>query len=117
VSSAIVNTPPPNGVVTLVHSLSKLRHRNMHHAHTDEEIVLDSVKCCGADMVWRNWCCITLQSSGELLFDIRVEKEKEHGETVIPLPGVIQQLIAPRSYRIQHLRRGGELRQLSELSF
>jgi len=31
----------------------------------------------------RNWCCITLlQQSGDLLFDIRVEKEKGHGETV-----------------------------------
>jgi hypothetical protein len=30
----------------------------------------------------RNWCCITLQPSGELLFDIRVEKEKGRGETV-----------------------------------
>ena len=37
----------------------------------------------------RNWCCITLkQPSGDLLFDIRVEKAKGHGETlgyVIPL--------------------------------
>jgi hypothetical protein len=31
----------------------------------------------------RNWCCITLkQPSGDLLFDIRVEKEKGQGETV-----------------------------------
>jgi hypothetical protein len=50
----------------------------------------------------RNWCCITLQS-GELLFDIRVEKEKGHGETigyVVLLPGAIQRLMAPRSYCI-----------------
>jgi len=31
----------------------------------------------------RNWCCITLQQpSGDLLFEIRVEKEKGHGDTV-----------------------------------
>jgi hypothetical protein len=30
----------------------------------------------------RNWCRITLQESGGLLFEIRVEKEKGHGETV-----------------------------------
>jgi hypothetical protein len=31
----------------------------------------------------RNWCSVTLkQTSGDLLFDIRVEKEKGHGETV-----------------------------------
>ena len=31
----------------------------------------------------RNWCCITLkQPSNDLLFDIRVEKQKGHGETV-----------------------------------
>ena len=30
----------------------------------------------------RNWCCITLISTGELVFEIRVEKEKGYGETV-----------------------------------
>jgi hypothetical protein len=31
----------------------------------------------------RNWCSISLkQPSGDLLFDMRVEKEKGHGETV-----------------------------------
>lgn len=31
----------------------------------------------------RNWCSITLKRpSGDLLFDIRVEKKKGHGETV-----------------------------------
>ena len=31
----------------------------------------------------RNWCSITMkQPSGDLLFDIRVEKEQGHGETV-----------------------------------
>lgn len=30
----------------------------------------------------RNWCSISLIPTGELLFDIRVEKENGHGETV-----------------------------------
>jgi len=31
----------------------------------------------------RNWCEITLEdTSGDLLFDIRVEKKKGYGETV-----------------------------------
>jgi hypothetical protein len=30
----------------------------------------------------RNWCSITLIPTGELVFEIRVEKEKGHGETV-----------------------------------
>jgi hypothetical protein len=30
----------------------------------------------------RNWCCITLKEpSNDLSFDIRVEREKGHGET------------------------------------
>jgi hypothetical protein len=34
-------------------------------------------------MAKRNWCSITLeQPSGELLFDIRVEKARGHGETI-----------------------------------
>lgn len=80
----------------------------MHHAHTDEEMVSQTrqstvglmdkgggqIPLFGKDtdgskpksqyiMGRRNWCCITLQQpSGELLFDIRVEKEKGYGETV-----------------------------------
>ena len=45
----------------------------------------------------RNWCCITLkQPSGDLLFDIRVEKEKGHGETVgyaVPRLGYIRFIV------------------------
>jgi len=45
----------------------------------------------------RNWCCITLkQPSNDLLFDIRVEKEKGHGDTV---GYVIHPLTHPLSVR------------------
>jgi len=90
VTSAIVNTPPPNGVLTLVNSLSTKRHRTLHHVDTDEEMFpLFDKDTDGSKpksqyiMGRRNWCSVSLkQPSGDLLFDIRVEKEKGNGETV-----------------------------------
>ncbi|KAI0303483.1 hypothetical protein B0F90DRAFT_1809674 [Multifurca ochricompacta] len=90
VTSAIVNKPPPNGVVTTVSKLSTKRHETMHDANTDEEMAPLFTKDPDGSkpkslyiMPRRNWCSITLeQPSGSLLFDIRVEKEKGHGETV-----------------------------------
>ena len=35
----ILNSRPPNGVLTLVNSLSTKRHRTLHYADTDEEMV------------------------------------------------------------------------------
>ncbi|KAH9056664.1 hypothetical protein EDB87DRAFT_1202257 [Lactarius vividus] len=89
VTSAIVNTPPPNGVLTMVSTLSTKRHRTMHYADTDEEMFPLFVKDTDGSkpksqyiMGRRNWCSITLEQAGDLLFDIRVEKTKGHGETV-----------------------------------
>lgn len=90
VSSAIVNTPPPNGVLTLVNSLSTKRHQTLHHFDTDEEMLpLFDKDTDGSKpkshyiMGRRNWCSISMkQPSGDLLFDIRVEKEKGKGETL-----------------------------------
>jgi len=90
VTSAIVNTPPPNGVLTLVDSRSTKRHRSMHYADTDEEMVplfdrdTDGSKPKSQYIMGRrNWCSIMLkQPSGDLSFDIRVEKETGYGETV-----------------------------------
>jgi hypothetical protein len=90
VSSAIVNTPPPHGAILLVNSQSSKRHR-MHDTDTEEEMVpLFEHDTDGRSkpkshylMGRRNWCSITLdQFSGQLLFDIRVEKETGLGETV-----------------------------------
>jgi len=88
VTSAIVNSPPPHGAITLVNFQSK-RHR-MHDADTDEEMVPVFERDTDGSrpqshylMGRRNWCSVTLiQHTGDLLFDIRVEKEKGHGETV-----------------------------------
>jgi hypothetical protein len=59
----------------------------------------------------RNWCCITLkQPSGDLLFDIRVEKEKGHGETVgyVMPPFGLHQTYRPLAGIVYwHLPRGG----------
>ncbi|KAF8497167.1 hypothetical protein F5888DRAFT_331073 [Russula emetica] len=90
VTSAIVNTPPPNGVLSLVDSRSTKRHRSMHYADTDEEMVplfdrdTDGSKPKSQYIMGRrNWCSITLkQPSGDLSFDIRVEKKTGYGETV-----------------------------------
>ncbi|OBZ75883.1 hypothetical protein A0H81_04778 [Grifola frondosa] len=39
VSSAIVNTPPPNGVITMVSTLATKTHRTLHHLDTDESMI------------------------------------------------------------------------------
>jgi len=90
VTSAIVNTPPPNFALTLVNWWSKKPHRTLHHADTDEEMVpifksdTDGSKPKSKYIMGRrNWCEITLEeTSGDLSFDIRVEKKKGYGETV-----------------------------------
>ncbi|KAI0003344.1 hypothetical protein BJV74DRAFT_876259 [Russula compacta] len=83
----VPDSRPPNGVLTLVNSLSSKRH---HFSETEEEMVpLFDKDTDGSKpkshyvMGRRNWCSITLKRpSGDLLFDIRVEKKKGHGETV-----------------------------------
>ncbi|KAI9456269.1 hypothetical protein BJY52DRAFT_1204831 [Lactarius psammicola] len=87
---AILYSRPPNGVLTMVSTLSTKRHRTLHYADTDEEMCPLFVKDTDGSkpksqyiMGRRNWCSITLeQPTGELLFDIRVEKTKGHGETI-----------------------------------
>jgi hypothetical protein len=89
-SSAIVNTPPPNPVITLVSSLAGKTHKTMHHVDTDEVMVpLFATDTDGSSrkqkyiMGRRNWCIIeTDPNTGELLFDVRVEKAKGEGNSV-----------------------------------
>ncbi|KAI9511315.1 hypothetical protein F5148DRAFT_1274284 [Russula earlei] len=86
----IVTSTPPDKVIALVNSLSTKRHRTMHHVDTDEEMVALFQKDTDGSkpkshyiMGRRNWCSITLKEpSGDLSFDIRVEKAKGRGETV-----------------------------------
>lgn len=93
VTSAIVNTPPPNGVITMVNQLATKVHKTLHHAETDETMLpLFAVDTDGASrkqkfvMGRRNWSSINWDSStGNLLFVLRVEKEKGGGVTV-PYP-------------------------------
>ncbi|KDQ59418.1 hypothetical protein JAAARDRAFT_77553 [Jaapia argillacea MUCL 33604] len=90
VSSAIVNTPPPGGVLTMVNTLASRTHKTMHYCDTDETMIpLFSKDTNGATlknkyiMGRRNWCSVWWEdTTGELVFDIRVEKEKGCGESV-----------------------------------
>ncbi|KAH7922819.1 hypothetical protein BV22DRAFT_1069793 [Leucogyrophana mollusca] len=91
VTSAIVNTPPPNGVITMVSTLATKTHKTMHYAETDETMIpLFSHEPDGTPrkqnkfvMGRRNWCAAWWDSqTGEMVFDIRVEKEKGMGDSV-----------------------------------
>ncbi|KAG8946258.1 hypothetical protein FRC00_009708, partial [Tulasnella sp. 408] len=90
VTSAIVNTPPPAGVLKMVNQLSSKVHKTMHGQDTDEIMLplfttapdgtpSKSKYIYGA----RNWAkVIWSEQTGELEFDLRLEKEKGGGVTV-----------------------------------
>ncbi|THH08214.1 hypothetical protein EW145_g2858 [Phellinidium pouzarii] len=90
VTSAIVNTPPPNAVITLVTNRASKTHQTLHFADTDETMVpvfmRDTDGSTGKSKVVmgrRNYCIADCDAStGDLVFDIRVEKEKGYGTTV-----------------------------------
>ncbi|KAJ3985530.1 hypothetical protein F5890DRAFT_1572885 [Lentinula detonsa] len=89
VTSAIVNTPPPGGVIKLVASLAGKTHKTMHKSQTDETMIpLFSKDPDGGHrgqkyiMGRRNWCMTSYdESTGDLNFDIRVEMEKGVGRS------------------------------------
>ncbi|EJF62578.1 hypothetical protein DICSQDRAFT_84388 [Dichomitus squalens LYAD-421 SS1] len=89
VSSAIVNTPPPNGVISLVSTLASKTHRTLHHQETDETMIPlferdtdGSAPKSRYIMGKRNWCSVKWDpSSGDLIWDIRVEISKGNGQT------------------------------------
>ncbi|GJJ11970.1 hypothetical protein Clacol_006208 [Clathrus columnatus] len=90
VTSAIVNTPPPNGVLTMVGLLADKKHRTMHYTDTDECMVPlferdvnGSAPKSRFIMGRRNWCQVQYDEvTGGLDFRIRVEREKGIGATV-----------------------------------
>ncbi|KAF5386786.1 hypothetical protein D9615_001876 [Tricholomella constricta] len=90
VTSAIVNTPPPNPVISMVSSLATKVHKTLHHIETDETMMpIFQAEPNGQArkqkfiMGRRNWCKVVWDPhSGDVVFDIRVEKEKGLGETV-----------------------------------
>ena len=131
IRSGLMFCSPPNGVLVMVNTLAQKTHKSMHDQLTDEEMVGEHtarLKCRFADrflgqlplfiqdtdgtpskgrfiMGRRNWCSIRWdQRTGELSFDIRVERQKGVGETVgfacfLMLPWIApNQLIRPLVY-------------------
>ncbi|KAF5391297.1 hypothetical protein D9757_001947 [Collybiopsis confluens] len=89
VTSAIVNTPPPNAVIKLVAALANKTHRTMHKVQTDETMIpLFQQEPDGSSrnqkyiMGRRNWTKVSYEEgSGDLNFDIRVEIERGGGRS------------------------------------
>ncbi|QRV86604.1 transcription factor btf3 [Ceratobasidium sp. AG-Ba] len=90
VTSAIVNTPPPAAVLTMVGMLADRVHKTMHYVDTDESMLpLFQNDTTGQPlkqkfiMGRRNYTSVDLdQRTGDLVFDIRVEESKGAGRTV-----------------------------------
>jgi len=93
VTSAIVNTPPPPGVLTMVNQLATKNHKTLHHTETDEIMLpLFANDPDGSSrkqkyiMGRRNWCSVDWSpTEGSLLFTLQVEREKGGGLTA-PYP-------------------------------
>ena len=102
----MVSCRPPNGVITMVSTLSTKTHKTLHHAETDESMVsvpsrpysyfqltVAQIPVFERDtdgsppkskyiMGKRNWCSVRWDPpSGELIWDIRVEITKGNGTT------------------------------------
>ncbi|KAH8833526.1 hypothetical protein DL96DRAFT_1456583 [Flagelloscypha sp. PMI_526] len=98
VTSAIVNTPPPNAVISLVSSLATKTHRTLHKVDTDEAMLPVFDKETNGNprkqkyiMGARNWCGVR-HENGSMVYTIQVEKDKGVGTTVpysvsVPPPG------------------------------
>ncbi|EEB86573.1 hypothetical protein MPER_16425 [Moniliophthora perniciosa FA553] len=79
----------PNGVITMVSSLATKTHQTLHRVETDEVMLPvfatetdDSPRKHKYIMGKRNWCMTSWdESTGDLIFDIRVEKEKGCGRS------------------------------------
>ncbi|QRW27563.1 adenylyl cyclase-associated protein 1 [Rhizoctonia solani] len=90
VTSAIVNTPPPVGVLTMVGMLADRPHKTMHYCDTDESMIpLFRTDTDGTPlkqpyiMGRRNYTSVELDDqTGNLNFDIRIERVKGSGDTV-----------------------------------
>ncbi|KAI0781344.1 hypothetical protein BD413DRAFT_27799 [Trametes elegans] len=99
-TSAIVNTPPPNGVITMVSALASKTHRTLHHAETDEVMIPIFERDTDGSppkskyiMGRRNWCSVNWdRASGDLVWDVRIEIQKGNGQTT----GYVVRSPAPR---------------------
>ncbi|KAL5529110.1 hypothetical protein ACEPAG_5084 [Sanghuangporus baumii] len=89
ITSAIVNTPPPSAVLSLVTHRSTKTHQTLHYAEIDEGMVPvfthdtdGSTNNSRVVMGRRNYCIVEYDTSGNLIFELRIEKEKGNGTTV-----------------------------------
>ncbi|KAH8117510.1 hypothetical protein DFH11DRAFT_1575443 [Phellopilus nigrolimitatus] len=85
----IITSDPPNAVLSLVTNRASKNHQTLHYAETDESMIplftQDTDGSTGNSKVVmgrRNFCMVEYDSNGNLVFDIRVEKEKGYGTTV-----------------------------------
>ncbi|KAH9926121.1 uncharacterized protein B0H18DRAFT_1085075 [Fomitopsis serialis] len=86
--TCLILPSPPNPVLTMVSSLATKTHRTLHRISTDETMIPlfekepngqpAKSKCI---MGRRNWCAVWWETSGDLVFDMRVEIEKGIGRT------------------------------------
>ncbi|PWN33689.1 uncharacterized protein FA14DRAFT_136026 [Meira miltonrushii] len=89
ITSAIVNSPPPPAVISMLNKLAAKKHRSLFYIGTKETMVpLFDTDLQGKPhkdkyiMGARNWCAVDyLEQSGELEFDLRIETEKGNGIT------------------------------------
>ncbi|KAI6103548.1 hypothetical protein F5141DRAFT_1189861 [Pisolithus sp. B1] len=91
VTSAIVNTPPPVAVIAMVSTLATKMHKTLHYAQTDETMMPifthepdGTVRFKNKYIMGRrNWCAVRWDGrTGEVMFDLRVEREKGLGTSV-----------------------------------
>lgn len=89
VTSAIVNTPPPGGAAKMIAQLGSHKHRTLHEYQTNEKLIPLFEKDTDGSVMSRklvqprrNYSIVEYQPTGELVFDIRVEKAPGAGETV-----------------------------------
>lgn len=89
ITSAIVNTPPPAALITILNKLAARKHRSLFYIGTKETMLgmfeegLDGQKQNDKYIIGaRNWCDVRLDdASGALVFDLRVEKARGAGDT------------------------------------
>ncbi|KAK0529237.1 hypothetical protein OC834_001526 [Tilletia horrida] len=89
ITSAIVNAPPPPTVIGLLNRLATKKHRSLFYLGVKESMVPlfeedPQGNKSNTKYIWggRNWCAVThLPATGELEFDLRIEKEKGQGVT------------------------------------
>lgn len=88
ISSAIVNTPPPPGMITMLNKLASKTHKTLRKDHIDERMMelfkedTDGSKLKNTRIMGRrNYCIVDYQEDGALRFDMRMEVSQGEGTT------------------------------------